>query len=191
MYVFIRHEKTHRHCDHPDCKRKDIPFNKFSEPTRQEDYVHGGLSNYKGLVCPHCPDTSSRKTYCNKTYLQSCITKCHGVPDGEFKCSRCPVAFSKADDLKQHMYTHEPMKCNVEGCTSGNFTSTESLKVHMGAKHPELRSDIYCEVVGCGRKFTSQYGLAQHTEMVHRRAVNLRSSRLDHEEDIIRKMPLL
>lgn len=87
-------------------------------------------------------------------------------PRKKYQCSQCPRAYVRANDLKAHLATHDPLRLNPFTCThSGcgrSFSRRANLDRHLET-HDPLRSKLFtCTHSGCGHSFYSERELDRH-----------------------------
>lgn len=84
-----------------------------------------------------------------------------------YKCNLCPKALVSEDGLKVHLkYVHKSFGSTDKTCNICDkiFTSKNGFirhyRIHTG-------TFVKCSFSGCGRKFTTNFSLKKHVEMVH------------------------
>ena len=116
-------------------------------------------------------------SYCNKTFRQKAILRCHeGIHTGEkpYSCEYCPSKFRLKTTLKKHELIHKDIKpysctyCTLKFRQKGNVQKHES--VHIARSH-EIKNDKsemihFCKFVNvCKKDFIGPENLKKHEEL--------------------------
>lgn len=117
------------------------------------------------LKCEDCGDKSSNSWEDLVTHL----VEQHGGGEGNqntiYSCKSCPMAFTSADQFLAHMQTHSLSKrlpCCECPCVS---PSLKELYQHFNESHPDLITNLKCEV--CHEVFLMPNTYRKHFATVH------------------------
>ena len=113
------------------------------------------------LVCTKCG-----KMYSSTTDMKRHMNSFH-LKLKEFKCTKCPAAFTRPGSLQYHIKTLHENNYEEHPCSQCDkvFKFNDSLKHHILSVH-EKQFDFKCEF--CGKDWTTQERLSIHISRIHK-----------------------
>ena len=159
---FLNHHQLKKHVDRQHMERKfqcEQCKSRLSTRSTLKAHIERQHLKLKNVSCP----------LCSYTGFSNVDLRIHNINKHSdfkpYKCSLCPMAFSRSSGLYSHQNSHENAQKSVKDhpCSICGKIFTNKRGPASCAKMHNVDGDFKCSFEGCGEKFTNSIKYKSHS----------------------------